>query len=243
MKIIALGDTHGRNYWESIWEKHSDADYFVFIGDYFDSKEGITAEQQLENFQKIVALKKQHPQKVILLFGNHDYHYTDLVPTIDKYSGYQFNYASLICKAIKEALDEKLFQMCFKYENFLFSHAGISKRWCDVFLKIKEENNFLITNIDELVNNLFYNNPEKFAFAMGANFDFEGDDICQTPIWIRPPSLLKNKINGYTQIVGHTVQNQINLNQEVIFIDTFEKSKEYLIIEGFNSFKIDSFNE
>ena len=33
MKIVALGDTHGRYNWKDIVAKESDADKIVFIGD------------------------------------------------------------------------------------------------------------------------------------------------------------------------------------------------------------------
>jgi hypothetical protein len=34
--------------------------------------------------------------------------------------------------------------------------------------------------------------------------DNTGDDIIQSPIWIRPRSLLESPLPGYSQIVGHT---------------------------------------
>jgi predicted phosphodiesterase len=37
MKIVAIGDIHGRDYWKQIIEQEQDADVFVFVGDYFDS--------------------------------------------------------------------------------------------------------------------------------------------------------------------------------------------------------------
>jgi predicted phosphodiesterase len=40
MKLIALGDTHGRSKWKEIVEKENDADKIIFIGDYFDAKDG-----------------------------------------------------------------------------------------------------------------------------------------------------------------------------------------------------------
>lgn len=236
MKIIALGDTHGRNYWEEIVSKNVDADKFVFIGDYFDSKEGISAESQILNFERIIEFKKSNHNKVVLLFGNHDFHYTENVPTKNKYSGYQYQHSHLISKLIQNSLQDNLLQMCYRYENILFSHAGISKRWCKIFLKIEKVEN----NIDILINDLFKTNPKAFEFYMGGNFDFNGDDICQTPIWIRPPSLNIDKLDGFKQVVGHTVQNQIDTNNDIIYIDTFEKCNEYLLIEKLH-FSVETF--
>ena len=67
MKIIGIGDLHGRPYWKQIWEKHSDADKIVFVGDYFDSLDGYTelpvysAAEQIYNFREICALKREFP--------------------------------------------------------------------------------------------------------------------------------------------------------------------------------------
>ena len=40
MKTITIGDTHGRSKWKNIVEKEKDADKIIFIGDYFDAKDG-----------------------------------------------------------------------------------------------------------------------------------------------------------------------------------------------------------
>ena len=56
MKIISIGDIHGRNIWELIVKQEAEADLFVFMGDYFDTRENITAHQQIENFKKILKL-------------------------------------------------------------------------------------------------------------------------------------------------------------------------------------------
>jgi hypothetical protein len=36
-----------------------------------------------------------------------------------------------------------------------------------------------------------------------------GDDITQGPLWVRPPSLSKNPLPGFNQIVGHTPVDEI----------------------------------
>ena len=71
MKIIAIGDLHGRTLWKYIVSK-VDFDVVVFIGDYFDTHENISPVQQIENFKELLDYKKQLPEKVVLLFGNHD---------------------------------------------------------------------------------------------------------------------------------------------------------------------------
>lgn len=43
MRVIALGDTHGRLHWKAITSK-DDFDKVIFIGDYFDTHDGISAQ-------------------------------------------------------------------------------------------------------------------------------------------------------------------------------------------------------
>jgi hypothetical protein len=76
-------------------------------------------------------------------------------------------------------------------------------------------------------------------------FDPHGDSQEQTPIWIRPGSLMSiNKKHGkglkkdYIQIVGHTRMREIDIigsdkhtGGRYYFIDTMETSGDYLIIE------------
>ena len=89
MKLIAIGDIHGRTIWQEIIEAQS-FDTLIFIGDYFDSKEDIDPESQMVNFIEICRLKRANPDKVILLLGNHDYHYLDGVG--EEYSDFQADY-------------------------------------------------------------------------------------------------------------------------------------------------------
>jgi len=75
MRVIFIGDIHGRSLWKEIVEKEKSADIVVFYGDFFDSKEHIGGEAQLQNFLEIITFKKNQEklgEKVVLLFGNHD---------------------------------------------------------------------------------------------------------------------------------------------------------------------------
>lgn len=73
-KIIVIGDIHGRNTWMDVINQEVTYDKVIFLGDYFDSKE-IFPRQWIDNFKEIVQLKRNNPDGVVLLIGNHDYHY------------------------------------------------------------------------------------------------------------------------------------------------------------------------
>src|SRR3954452_22915827 len=112
MKIVALGDTHGRTIWKHIVERET-YDKVVFIGDYFDTHEGVSVAQQKRNFKDIIECKQSDKNKVVLLFGNHDFHYLSAMGT--QYSGYNRYHAAEIEELLLAALDNNYLQMCFHY--------------------------------------------------------------------------------------------------------------------------------
>lgn len=226
MKLIALGDTHGRDDWKRIIADDN-FDKVVFIGDYFDTHEDIGPNQQKDNFRDLIAFKKANRDRVVLLFGNHDFHY---LPGIEeRYSGYQDWHRTDIGELLSEALEQDLMQMCYIHDNsFLFVHAGITKTWCrKVFAASQPQDSSLF---ERQINELFRAQPRQFGFSPGQRHNPYGDEICQSPIWVRPMSLAQDKVDGYVQVVGHTTQNEIGLGGEVILIDTLGTSGEYLSI-------------
>jgi len=57
MKLIAIGDIHGRTDWKQIIS-NIEFDKVIFVGDYFDTHEDISPEQQKSNFEDLVEYKK-----------------------------------------------------------------------------------------------------------------------------------------------------------------------------------------
>lgn len=230
MKTIFLGDTHGRDIWKPIIEKEL-PDKVIFIGDYFDSYDKeLTTAVQIYNVQEIINFKKYGSAEVILLIGNHDYHY---FPEIgyNGTSGYQYGGAS----AISQFLDENRehFQMTYLFDDVLCTHAGVGYNW------LFSQMNYNITegNVADFINDLWKYKPKSFQFA---GHDPYGDSKTQTPIWIRPRSLVRGNKNTvlkeqFIQIVGHTTVDQIDMGKSTggryYFIDTLGRSGEYLIYE------------
>ncbi len=226
MKVIAISDLHGSSIWKKIVNKEKDSGLSIFIGDYFDSFDYSPIEQ-IANFKDIVAFKKGNKDKVVLLIGNHDYMY--LKEINDRYSGYNPKFHLQYQYLLEEAIEEDLMQMCYVlksngafYDDFLFVHAGVTKTWC-------KDNKIDKKNLEKSVNNLFKKNRQAFKFS-DKGYSDSGDDICQTPIWVRPASLMEDRIKGYTQIVGHTQIKYINLAKHFILTDCLRFSKEYLQI-------------
>jgi hypothetical protein len=239
MKLVAIGDIHGRDYWRQIIDQEQDADMFVFVGDYFDSFT-IKGADQINNFLDIIEFKKQSKVPVILLIGNHDYHY---YPGIEDNgtSGYQ----TLMAPSIKHVIDDNKqhLQAAYQVDEFVFTHAGLSSEWLNDNIVMWD-----VPNLAMYVNDLFYYQPQKLAYRpykqVGSTVygvGGYGSETFQGPLWIRPKALmaanrdtLRNQI---IQVVGHTPQDTIDIKGKstggrYYFIDTLEYGQnQYLVIK------------
>ena len=217
MKLVALGDTHGTPYWKDIVSVEK-PDVVVFIGDYFDGYSNKFDE--VGNFQDIIQYKEESSASVILLIGNHDHHYFPEVGCTGT-SRYQQKIARKLEGLIQK--NRPHLQMAYQYENVLFTHAGVTKTFMNnTFGEDWSEN-----NIPELLNKKFEDNANAFCFN---GVEPTGDDITQTPIWVRPASLIIDKV-PLTQVVGHTMVGEIGFYKNVYLIDTMQTSKQYLVFD------------
>lgn len=221
MKILVLGDIHGRTIWKQIVEKEN-PDKVIFLGDYVSTHEDIDAIQQIDNLEEILKFKKSNSDKVILLRGNHDTQH--LGYEWAECSGYNYNVAQYMQQEVKEEFLENT-QWIYREGNIIFSHAGVSKVWM--------MNNDLqhVDQINEL-------SPSKvFGFTPDSFFDYCGTSKTQPPTWIRLKELVRYGIDNYIQVVGHTPIAKIcNVNEELKLdgVDVWACDclpKEYLIIE------------
>jgi len=242
-KTLILGDTHGRSNWKLAIHQNK-PDRVIFIGDYFDSFD-IPGLDQIYNFKEIVHYKESNPQvEVVMLIGNHDHHYYPEIGYTGT-SGYQSGIAPSISQVINE--NRHHLQMAYGFEDFLFTHAGVSPVFMD---QVFGENDWSIETVVVDLNELFKYKPKAFEFN---GVDGYGDNITQTPIWIRPRSLMsankkheKGLKKDYIQIVGHTQMNKLDLTGSdkftggrYYFIDTMDTTGEYLIWQD-NKFTVNS---
>ena len=247
MNICAIGDIHGNPLWEKIVEKELDnSDLIVFIGDYFDSFSYSTIEQ-IHNFLKIVEFKKKNNDKVILLIGNHDWEYFPEKQDKGYMSGYQMGDKAMNISFILNKEREHL-QAAFAYDNLLFTHAGVSLTWLELAAEHSpiELPEYTAKSMADFVNLIFEYKPNLLNFITG--YDPYGDNPVQSPLWVRPRSLMKGAFDfkkAVIQIVGHTAQRQIDIkgkstDKRYFFIDTLNTNKEYLYIKNkdFQSRKI-----
>lgn len=225
-KIVVLGDIHGRRVWKDILEKES-PDKVIFLGDYVSSHEGIDAWMQLDN---LYAILNYRSCEKILLRGNHDMQH--LCYYWARCSGFDRYVADEMYDIKPQFLSRTRWahQEIIGGKKVIFSHAGISSAWMKGVIRVVdiEQPNW----IDEL-NRICPS--ERFGFN-GDPGDYDGDSPMQPCTWIRPNSLIKNWIDGYTQIVGHTPHDavkklKVNENDSLWLCDALANNY-YFVIEN-----------
>lgn len=222
MKILVLGDIHGRLIWQDIIEKEH-PDLTIFLGDYVSTHEGVSADQQLSNLEDILNHKEENPDKVILLRGNHDVQFLGYYWA--RCSGYDPKVAEGMASMKERFLELTQWIYQIPNTNIVCSHAGIST----MFLKNVER--YLVSHgssqyddgsidgeiIIDLINTI---EPcELFGFT-GDYFDTYGDSPQQPCTWIRPRSLLEYGVKDITHVVGHTpVERICNITKECLRLE------------------------
>lgn len=201
---IAIGDIHGKNCWKKLINRDFDECYFV--GDYFDCFENIPTVTQVRNFKEI-CLEARKNRKIHLCLGNHDFSYLNGVEKSEHCSGFQWYGRFDIQEALEENID--LLNVVYQSGEYLISHAGITK----TFLK-----SLCLENPLD-INQRFKEHRMSLAFC---GYNRYGDDVTQGPLWVRPDSLHKDKLDNYKQIVGHTKVPEIVDMKDLVFIDCLD---------------------
>ena len=146
-KILIVPDVHGRTFWKKAKDLINEVDKVIFLGDYLDpyTHEYILKKDALSNFHDILAFKKEYPDKVILLIGNHDYNYW---PKYKEYYGCRRDNERFdqISELFMNNLDD--FQLSYKIENYLFTHAGVLDYWLKVLNGEKKVRCTVTVNFD-----------------------------------------------------------------------------------------------
>ena len=195
--------------------------------------------EKFEN-EDFAPFKKQSKVPVILLIGNHDYHY---YPGIEDSgtSGYQ----TLMAPSIKHVVSDnkQYLQAAYQVGEFVFTHAGLSSEWLDDIIP-----GWDVDSLDATINDLFRFQPNKLAYRSYKQVGSTvygtggyGSETFQGPLWIRPKALMaankKTLRKQIIQVVGHTPQETIDIKGKstggrYYFIDTLEYGQnQYLVVK------------
>lgn len=132
-QVLIIPDVHGRTFWIDAISKYPIDKYpnlkIIFLGDYLDpytSYDGISEETAYNNFLAILDMaKKDH--RIILLIGNHDWHYFVNLDTCRIDYARERQIEKLFVNNIKR------FRLTYIIEldgcKYLFSHAGVTQKW------------------------------------------------------------------------------------------------------------------
>lgn len=233
MKAVGIGDIHGRNNWMMITELVDRVDKVVFIGDYTDSFH-VSNVEILHNLKQIIEFKKKHGDKVELLLGNHDLQYISLFGSAFRCSGYRAEMKHDLEYLFRENID--LFKLCYKKDNFIFTHAGITNNWMKFAKNFLQRFDLLddFSNIDVCLNNILHTSSNWILSTVGEKrgglrYDYG------SPIWADRSEMVGDAIKGFTHIVGHTPIDNITKIEDVYYIDCLGKDdvglEDFLHIE------------
>lgn len=251
---VSIGDVHGRDVWKDfthgstydfeIWKtavlnggdavsdfwKTDDplhfmnVDKYIFIGDYVDSFTIANIEMK-KNLEDIIFFKKNCPDRVVLLIGNHDVAY--IVP--NQYcSGNRHEMRHDFNKLFMDNID--LFQLAYQHEDTLWTHAGVTDGWLKIldlelfnpggrFYKIIKERIKRSSPIADKLNLAWEMRLEPLFLVdrySGGWSKWAG------PVWVRPEVLNKHGVPNMKQVVGHTPQDNIKEVGNITYIDCLE---------------------
>ena len=229
-KILCIPDIHGRKFWrKAIDENIGKVNKVIFLGDYLDPyvnefeehPDSMEAEDEFdvysltEMLENIFSLKKNEPDKYILLTGNHTDSY--IWSKFAAASRTDYRHWELYHKLFLENLN--LFNFVWIENNTIFSHAGISEGWANkVWEKLEFPENELVS-IKEVAE-VFRDTPlEKFnkiyiklisniSYYRGGDFQYgscEWADLREHIDMIASATrIIPKGEDGIYQVFGHT---------------------------------------
>lgn len=245
-KILCIPDIHCRKFWrEIIKNNESKVDKIIFLGDYLDPypEEIMMAPELMEcnNFydyenlikmlEDIVSLKKNNPDKYVLLTGNHT----------DSYIWSKFHAATRTDyknwekyhKFFSQNLD--LFNFVWIENNVIFSHAGISEGWATavaVELSLTINLNNPVKSIARYLSNIDLLNilDKKLIKLLGDISHYRGGDSyygsCEWADLREHVNMIESKTSivpkgeeGIFQVFGHTQLKEPLINDKWACLD------------------------
>jgi hypothetical protein len=201
-EILIVPDVHGRNFWLPALDYPGEV---IFLGDYVDPyiREGFYDEDAFNVLSMVVDFKRNNPERVTLLIGNHEMQYHD-----EKYETSRFSeeYYDRFHEILTGEPTRDFFQICKQEGKYLFIHAGVTKGWYD--LHYSEFRDLGVT-LEEQLNKFFSVSPEAFheaAWRYRGGLDDSG-----SPLWadLREFYDEPEPFDDRTvQVVGHTQLGQ-----------------------------------
>lgn len=208
--MIIIPDVHGRAFWKKPVEDNLGKEHIIFLGDYLDpyDYEGEPPWEVFPRFEEILHLKREHPDDITLLLGNHDLHYVD-----GRLEGGRYDDLNGARNKKMFVENADLFRLVHTTEiegkKFLFSHAGILAGW----MEHNKENldDATAETISTVLNRLWADKslwPVLFTLLAQVPFARWGSYRYGSPVWSDENDMLTDapELPGYYQIFGHSQQ-------------------------------------
>lgn len=239
MKILVIPDLHGKDCWKNA-VNNLEFDKVVFLGDYVDSW-SVEDVPTVENLADIIQYKKSNPDNVTLILGNHDIQYM-FFPEY-RCSGFRASYAHQLSQIFRD--NKQLFLNAYEVNNYLFTHAGISKKWYKKYEKRFKSfgEQFGFKTISDIINGIGQTSEAWMLYEVGEDRGgLRGDNGGLN--WADMNETMEGIIPGFHQVVGHTPQRHGKFNtftkfmgteykdRSITYCDTLDKNPdEFKIIE------------
>jgi hypothetical protein len=185
------------------------------MGDYVESTD-IDNLFMKKNLIDIIGLKKKYPDKIVLLWGNHDIQY--LLGKDHFCSGYRPQMKQELFEIFNS--NAYLFTLAFQAGDYLWTHAGINAWWYEFrFLPFAEKQKEQ-ASIAELLNIAF---DKRYKAIFDVGYSRDGDTESGGPLWCDIEELEDDPWLELNQIAGHNRVDQFERikknNIEIVFID------------------------
>ena len=215
--LVIIPDVQVRPFWREAVRLRPDGE-FIFLGDYLDPypAEGFSKEEAFRGLLDIIDLKKRNPDRVTLLWGNHDLHY--MYPEMMG-SRYDFGNAERNAHVFWD--NQALFKMAYETvagrRRYLFSHAGVGMGWI--------RHSFPGLAPEELTAELFNDlvGYPRFMKALGDVSCYRwGDKPWGSMVWadMQEQGHEENQLPGVVQVFGHTqVAMPFNFENRIYCLD------------------------
>ena len=206
-RIFVIPDVHLKPWiYDRAAELVSESEYdtVVMLGDIADDwNQGFNVGLYKDTYEAAGKFATEHPN-TYWCYGNHDISYVWQL-TESGYSHHARKTAVEGLESLKAALPEGHAAFLIRFDDTLFSHAGLFSSFVERYFHDPAEN-----DIDKMISTINSMGPDKLWM----------DD---SPIWARPHDngLIRTYPEDYFQVVGHTPVSKPVLYDNLLVLDTF----------------------
>lgn len=227
--VNIIGDIHGLGCWKQLVREDA---INIFVGDYFDSKDGKSQEEIVANFKDIIAFCKSNPG-TILLYGNHDLNY---LLNKDYKSRFSHPERREIYRQLFAETESFFYGVAYAIDDkTLVSHAGVTKEWYEKYIgPYRGERPQVVA---QHINDLWQRDKTAFTFSSNVTVepDVYGVSPTHSPLWIRSWILPDHNLFAGTpvmQIIGHTPKEDITfVTDRILCVDCLLNTPKSWIME------------